>query len=79
MTNNDKYNKIFMECFAVDKSALNDEFVYQCVSAWDSVGHMSMIAEIEDEFEIIMEIDDIIDFSSYTKGFDTLAKYGIEF
>ena len=40
MTNNDKYNKIFMECFAVDKSALNDEFVYQCVSAWDSVGHM---------------------------------------
>ena len=38
-----------------------------------------MIAKIEDEFEINMEIDDIIDFSSYTKGFDTLVKYGIKF
>ena len=79
MTNKEKYDKIFMNCFSVDESALNDEFVYQCVPAWDSVGHMSMIAEIEDEFVIMMEIDDIIEFSSYSKGFETLAKYEIKF
>ena len=79
MTNKEKYDKIFMNCFSVDESALNDEFVYQCVPAWDSVGHMSMIAEIEDKFVIMMEIDDIIDFGSYSKGFETLAKYEINF
>ena len=79
MTNQEKYDQIFMECFSVEKSALNDEFVYQCVTEWDSVGHMSMIAAIEDAFDIMMETDDIIDFGSYTKGRELLAKYGIEF
>ena len=29
-------------------------------------------------FDIEFEMDDIIDFSSYQKGFEILAKYGIE-
>lgn len=77
MTNKEKYDKIFMDCFAVDKSALNDEFVYQCVPEWDSVGHMNMIAETEEAFGITMETDDIIEFGSYTKGIEILAKYKI--
>jgi len=79
MTNKEKYDKIFMECFSVEKNVLNDEFVYQCVPEWDSVGHMAMIAALEDAFEIMLETDDIIDFSSYTKGMEILSKYGITF
>ena len=35
---------------------------------------------IEDEFDIMMDTDDIIDFSSYEKGKEILAKddYGVE-
>jgi len=77
MSNREKYEQVFTSCFSVDKSVLNEEFVYQCVDEWDSVGHMSMITEIEDTFEIMMEMDDIIDFSSYTVGIKTLAKYDI--
>ncbi len=79
MTNKEKYDQIFMDSFAVDKAMLNDAFVYQCVQEWDSVGHMGMIAAIEETFEIMMETDDIIDFSSYTKGMEILPKYGIAF
>ncbi len=77
MTNREKYDQIFMECFSVERSALNDKFVYQSVPEWDSVGHMSMIAGIEEAFDIMMETDDIIDFGSYTKGVEMLAKYNI--
>jgi acyl carrier protein len=77
MSNLDKYDQIFMNCFSVDKSKLNDDFVYQCVAAWDSVGHMTMIAAIEESFEITMETDDIIDFGSYKKGMEILSKYGV--
>lgn len=77
MTNREKYDQIFMECFSVERSALNDKFVYQSVSEWDSVGHMSMIAAIEEAFDIMMETDDIIDFGSYTKGVEMLTKYNI--
>lgn len=79
MTNQEKYDQVFIECFSVEKSVLNAEFVYQCIPEWDSVGHMAMIAALEDAFEIMMETDDIIDFSSYTKGMEILSKYGIEF
>lgn len=79
MTNRGKYNQIFMDCFSVDMSMLDDKFVYQCVSKWDSVGHMSMIAAIEETFDIMMETDDIINFGSYTIGMELLAKYKIEF
>ena len=47
MTNREKYDKVFIDCFSVEKSALNDKFVYQCVTEWDSIGHMGMIAAVE--------------------------------
>jgi acyl carrier protein len=78
MTNKDKYDKVFMDCFSVPQEALNDQFVYQCVPAWDSVGHMGMIASLEEVFGIMMETEDIIEFGSYTIGIETLKKYAVE-
>ena len=78
MTNREKYNKVFIDCFSVTEGVLNDEFVYQCIHAWDSVGHMGMIAGIEDTFGIMMEMDDIVDFASYTVGIEKLKNYDID-
>lgn len=78
MSNREKYDSVFIECFSVSKDVLNDQFVYQCVPAWDSVGHMGMIAALEDAFGIMMETEDIVEFGSYTIGIEKLKKYGIE-
>lgn len=78
MTNKEKYNKIFVDCFSVTEDMLNEDFIYQCVAAWDSVGHMGMIASLEEVFGIMMETEDIIEFGSYTIGIEKLKKYGIE-
>lgn len=78
LSDSEKYNNAFLEAFGVDESKLNAELTYQSIKAWDSVGHMSLIAELEDTFDIMMETDDIIDFSSYEKGKEILAKYDIE-
>ena len=77
MTNIEKYQKVFMDCFSVRKEELNDKFLYQSVPAWDSVGHMAMVASLEDTFGIMLEMDDIIDFSSFEKCIETLAKYDV--
>ena len=45
----------------------------------DSVGHMALIAALEDVFDIMLEMDDIIDFGSYETGIKTMEKYGVEF
>ena len=78
MSNLEKYKKIFKECFSVNEDVV-EELHYQGVAEWDSVGHMSLIAELEEQFGIMFEMDDIIDFSSYNKGIEIISKYGIEF
>lgn len=78
MENLEKYDKAFMEVFELSKENLNEKLVYQSIQLWDSVGHMSLIAALEDTFNIMMEMDDIIDLSSYEKGKEILAeKYGV--
>ena len=77
MTNREKYNQTFIDCFSVTEDVLNEEFVYQCIPASDSVGHMGMVASLEDAFDIMMDIDDIVDFASYTVGIEKLKNYDI--
>ena len=76
MTNLEKYNNVFCETFDITNDQLAD-LKYQDIQAWDSVGHMTLIANLEDSFDIMMETDDIIDFSSYEKGKEILKKYDI--
>ena len=78
MTNVEKYNNVFMENLQIPEDKLAG-LQYQGVELWDSVGHMSLVAALEDEFEIMIDTDDIIDLSSYEKGMEILAKYGVEF
>lgn len=78
MTNLEKYNNVFMENLQITEDKL-EGLTYQGVELWDSVGHMSLVAALEDEFDIMIDTDDIIDLSSYEKGKEILAKYGVEF
>lgn len=80
MSNLGKYNKAFMETFEIAEDQLTG-LKYQDIEAWDSVGHMGLIAALEDAFDIMMDTDDIIDLNSYEKGMELLSKedYGVEF
>jgi acyl carrier protein len=77
MTNLEKYNNAFMQGLLVEENQL-EVLVYQSVLSWDSVGHMSLIAQLEEAFDIMIDTDDIIDLSSYKKGKEIINKYGIQ-
>lgn len=77
MTQLEKYKKVFVESFGITEDVLHD-LKYQDIPEWDSVGHMTLIAALEDEFGIMLDTDDIIDFSSFEKGKEILAKYNVE-
>ena len=77
MTNREKYDQVFIDSFSITADQLNENLVYQSVQQWDSIGHMGMVAALEEAFDIMMETDDIIDFGSYNKGVELLAKYNV--
>ncbi len=77
MTNREKYINAFVEGLEIAEDKVVG-LEYQAIPEWDSVGHMSLVACIEDAFEIMMDTDDIVDFSSYEKGIEILKKYDVE-
>lgn len=78
-TNLEKYESAFVNAFNVDAETAKN-LKYQDIPAWDSVGHMGLIAELEDAFDIMMDTDDIIDLSSFEKGKQILTdKYDVKF
>ena len=78
MKNKEKYDQIFMETLEIAADQLNEALEYQSIDSWDSVGHMALIAALEDVFGIMLEMDDIIDFGTYLTGIETMKKYGID-
>ncbi len=76
MTNKEKYVEAFVESLGVKDNQV-ESLEYQSIPAWDSVGHMGLIAAIEDAFDIQFETDDIVDFNSFKKGIELLKKYDV--
>jgi len=79
MSNLEKYRKVFSKSLSVDESKANDKLKYNDIPEWDSIGHMTLMSGLEEEFKISIETDDIVDFSSFEKGKEILKKYKINF
>lgn len=76
---NQQYDAVFLELFSLPESRLDETLLYQSVESWDSVGHMELISRLEEVFSININMDDVIDFSSYVTGKKILSKYGVKF
>ncbi len=74
-----KYKQIFVKVFSIKDDKKIDNLKYQDIDEWDSIGHMTLISELENAFKISIETDDIVDFSSYKKGQEILKKYKVKF
>ncbi len=78
MSNLERYNTVFTTVFNVELDALNNDFSSEAVDNWDSITQLSLVTDIEDEFDIMLDTEDILEFKSYEIGKKIVAKYNIE-
>lgn len=79
MSNMEKYIEAFTLCFGVD-ATMAKNLTMHGIPAWDSVGHMGLVAQIEAAFEIQFDPDDMLDLKSFAAGQKILTeKYNIDF
>ena len=71
----DRVNKVFLEVIGIDPTIDSEKLVYSEIPGWDSVAHMALIAALEEEFDCMLDMDDIIDMSNYDKALTIMAKY----
>jgi len=78
MDNLSKLKNIFAEVFSVNEKEVVEGFNKDTVDGWDSVHQLSLTSAVEDEFDIMLDAEDIIEFSSFENAKRILAKYEIE-
>lgn len=79
MSNLEKYNEVFCRVMQVCEDEIAD-LKFKQSKYWDSIGHMTLIAALEEAFDIMLETEDMMAINSYSKGKDILSEnYGISF
>ncbi len=79
MSNNEKLIQTFAETLQIEPARVTDDLSYNAIAEWDSVGHMALIAALEEAFSVMLDTDDIIDISSVSHAKSILAKYDVVF
>ncbi|MBR1557301.1 MAG: acyl carrier protein [Prevotella sp.] len=77
MENLEKYNNAFVQVFGAKAEELNDNYGKETVDEWDSVHQLSLIALLEESFDIMFDPEDIMEMTSYENGRVLLKKYDI--
>ena len=72
-----EYSEIFKAALDIDDKKFKENLKYNEIEEWDSIGHMRLVADLEEKFKISFETDDIVDFRSFKKGIEILKKYKI--
>jgi acyl carrier protein len=79
MENKNKLYQCFADALSVSIEQISDELAYQSIPEWDSITHMILISQLEDDFGVSIDTDDVIDMSSVAKAREILTKYGVAF
>lgn len=79
LNNKETLYKAFASSLNIELGQVTDELAYNTIAEWDSTAHMMLIAEIEGEFDVMLDTDDIIDMSSVAKAQEILSKYDVVF
>lgn len=79
MTNEEKLREIFAEALGIDSNQVTEDLAYNTIPEWDSIAHMALIAEIDDQFDTMLDTDDVLDMSTFAKAKEILVKYDVEF
>jgi acyl carrier protein len=77
--NKQKLYQSFSVALNISVDKVSDKLAYQSITEWDSITHMVLISQLEDDFGVSIDTDDVIDMSSVAKAQEILTKYGVSF
>ena len=74
----DRVAAIFEKTFGIEAAEFSLKTVPEDVLRWDSLGHMNLVMELEDAFNIHFEVDEITEMSSGGKIIEILKAKGVQ-
>ena len=78
MNNTERLRDTFRKALDLPADYDVDALEYRSIEKWDSLAHMALIAEIEDTFDVMIDTDEVIDMSSFTKAAEILRAHDVD-
>jgi len=75
---NDRLRAVFVNALELPDGVDVESLKYRDIQQWDSLGHMTLVAAIEDEFAVQLETEQVIDLSSFKVAVDMLRGLGVD-
>lgn len=75
----DRLRDCFSRSLGIPRERVVDDLAYNSLKEWDSVGHMALVADLESEFGVMFDTDDILGMSTVRKAREILSRYGVGF
>ena len=72
-----KVEAVVARTFHLDSSEVTDDSSRETLEAWDSMGHVSLITSLEDEFRVSLAISDAMEMTSVRDIKRILKDYGV--
>jgi len=79
MKNYEKLINCFTESLKISEDLVNDNLKYQSIPQWDSIAHMALVSQVENQFDIMLDTEEILDMSSVGEIKKILSKHDIKF
>lgn len=77
--NEQKLRTIFAESLGIEEEKITEDLTYNSIPEWDSIAHMALISEIDDQFDTMLDTEDVLEMSTFAKAKEILAKYDVQF
>jgi acyl carrier protein len=74
----DRLRTVFVETLELPADTDVENLKYRDIEQWDSLGHMTLVTAIEDEFGVQLETEQVIDLSSFKVALDMLRGLGVD-
>ena len=68
---------VFSATLGIERARVVDGLEYNSIKEWDSVAHMALIAALEENYDIMLETEDVIDMSSVGRAREILSKHSV--
>ncbi|NNU76524.1 acyl carrier protein [Clostridium estertheticum] len=79
MSNLEKLNKVLCDTFDIKKiEDINDEMGPDEIEGWDSLGHVELVTNLEEVFDIALNVVDISRMYTIGDIKKIVGKYGVE-
>ncbi len=70
--------QIISKVFNIDLKQVNDLSSRDTIEGWDSMGHLTLITELEEQFRVSIAIADAVEMVEVRKIKTLLPSYGVK-